>query len=120
MIDGAIRRIRDDGADYVTLGLAPLSRRAVIDAPHNPPWLRALLAWVHAHGRRFYNFDGLDAFKAKFQPEVWEPVFAIAAGKRFTIGMLYAVAAAFAGGSPAWLLLRGVVRQFRRELFGRR
>jgi len=46
---------------------SPLSRRATISREENPLWLRWLLSWAQAHGKRFYNFDGLDAFKTKFQ-----------------------------------------------------
>ncbi len=42
-----------------------------------PPAVRALLAWLRLHGRRFYNFKELDAYKAKFRPEEWEPVYAV-------------------------------------------
>jgi len=77
MVDAAMRALADDEYEYATLGLAPLSRRAQVKSHQNPLWLRIVLAWVRVHGRRFYNFDGLDAFKAKLQPARWEPVFAI-------------------------------------------
>ena len=99
-------------AEYVTLGLAPLSRfgpRQTSDAT----WLRLVLGWVRAHGRRFYNFDGLDAFKAKFQPEWWEPVYAIARtghGRTFPPRALWAIAGAFGGRAAAqearWIAAR--------------
>jgi phosphatidylglycerol lysyltransferase len=115
MIDTAVRAMAESGSDYVTLGLAPLSQRCQIPESHNPLWLRALLAWVRAHGRRFYNFDGLDAFKAKFQPEWWEPVFAIANKPRFPLTTLYAIAAAFSTTSPILLILRAVGRAIAAE-----
>jgi len=74
----------------------PLSRRcpeALLQ--RNPPWLRLLLDWARAHGRRFWNFDGLDAFKAKFQPDGWEPIFAISSQSHFTPGVLMAIVRAF-------------------------
>ncbi len=116
MVDAALRAFAADGAEYATLGLAPLSRRAGIDAPREPLWLHGVLAWVRAHGRRFYNFDGLDAFKARLQPERWEPVFAIAAGGSFSPRFLYAIAAAFSGGSPLATLAGGLVRAASAEL----
>ena len=33
-----------------------------------------LSKWVRAHGKRFYNFEGLEAFKSKFRPDGWEPI----------------------------------------------
>jgi len=99
LVDAAMHAFAASGADYVTLGLSPLSqwagRRAAM-----PLWLRGLLRFVRAHGRRFYNFEGLDAFKAKMQPDCWEPVFAIVNQARFSPAVLYAIAGAFTGRSP--------------------
>ncbi len=55
---------------------------------------------MRAHGTRFYNFRGLEHFKAKFKPQTWEPVFAVAAESRIRPGTLYAVMGAFTGRSP--------------------
>jgi phosphatidylglycerol lysyltransferase len=115
MIDAAVRWMADDGADYVTLGLAPLSRRAGDDGPHSW-WLRAGFAWLRAHGKRFYNFDGLDAFKAKFCPERWEPVYAIANEPAFSVASLYAIGAAFTEGHPVRTVLRGLGAAVRQEV----
>jgi phosphatidylglycerol lysyltransferase len=90
----------EEESEYMTLGLSPLSRRATIPWNENPLWLRWLLSWARAHGRRFYNFDGLDAFKTKFQPEGWEPVFAIFNAPHFSPAALYAIAEAFTKGAP--------------------
>src|SRR5262244_538634 len=100
MIDAAVRAMAEEECDYMTLGLSPLSRRAAISQEENPFWLRWSLSWVRAHGKRFYNFDGLDAFKTKFQPERWEPVFAIFNAPHFSPTALYAIAEAFTKGSP--------------------
>jgi phosphatidylglycerol lysyltransferase len=100
MIDAAFRAIAEEESEYVTLGLSPLSRRAALSQDGNPLWLRWLLSWARAHGRRFYNFDGLDAFKTKFQPEQWEPVFAIFNEPHFSPAALYAIAEAFTKGAP--------------------
>jgi phosphatidylglycerol lysyltransferase len=100
LVDTAVRAAAASGSSYITLGLSPLSKRGATPSDSNPLWLRVLLAWVRAHGRRFYNFEGLDAFKAKFQPERWEPVYAIANEPRFSPVMLYAIAAAFTHGRP--------------------
>lgn len=117
LVAAAMAALAASGARYVTLGLAPLSRRAGL-APSPPPaaWLRATLAWVRAHGRRFYNFEGLDAFKAKLRPQRWEPIYAISNEHRFSPGTLYAIAAAFSGGSPVALVARALVRAGAREM----
>ncbi len=116
MIDAMMMTVAAEGSEYVTLGLAPLSRRAGIEERSNPLWLGLLLKWVRAHGRRFYNFDGLDAFKAKFRPDCWEPVYAISSEPSFSPRSLYAIAAAFSNGSPILLLLRAIRRALRTEL----
>jgi phosphatidylglycerol lysyltransferase len=115
LLAAAARAADDAGSGYLTLGLAPLSHRgAPPPAAGTPLWLGALLGWVRAHGRRFYDFDGLDAFKAKFRPERWDPVYAIAAVRRpgapFPPRALWAIAAAFGGGSPVALGVRALAR----------
>jgi phosphatidylglycerol lysyltransferase len=119
LIDAAFSRLAEEGFDYVTLGLAPLSRRAPFSPAENPAWLRGVLHAVRSFGRRFYNFEGLDAFKAKLQPDGWEPVFAIANQKRFSPRMLWAIAAAFSGGSPLVLAGRALARKLRPDRGGR-
>jgi phosphatidylglycerol lysyltransferase len=116
LIDAAMRSLGEEGARYVTLGLAPLSRRAHLEDRRAPLWLRLTLRWVRAHGRRFYNFEGLDAFKAKFQPHAWEEIVAIAQGPRFTPRALWAIAAAFSDRSPVSMIVRAIGKAARQEL----
>ncbi len=116
LVDAAMRALGAAGAEYVTLGLAPLSDHGAPQPDRNPLWLRGLLRWVRAHGRRFYNFDGLAAFKAGLQPDRWDPVFAIADEASFSPRYLHAIAVAFSGGSPVAIVLRGVARAVKTEL----
>ncbi len=102
-IDAAVRTFEAEGSDHVALGVAPLSERA--GRSDVGPGLRLVLAWVRAHSRRFYNFSGLEAFKAKFDPAWWEPVYAISREPTFSFGTLWAISGAYCGGSP---LLTGV------------
>jgi phosphatidylglycerol lysyltransferase len=115
MIDTAARWMAASGAEYMTLGLVPLSHRADIVPYRNPPWLALILGWIRAHGRRFYNFEGLDAFKAKFQPREWEPIYAIEDDTRFRVSTLFAVASAFSSGSIALNVVRALGRAIRSE-----
>jgi phosphatidylglycerol lysyltransferase len=64
MIDTGMRAAADEGIPYVTLGMVPL-------AGEIGPWLRAARRWT----RSLYDFDGLRAFKAKFKPRAWDPIF---------------------------------------------
>ena len=115
LVSAAMESLASDGAEYVTLGLAPLSQRAETETDADESWLRLLLTWVRAHGRRFYNFDGLDAFKAKFRPDSWEPLYAISNEKHFSIAALYAIAAAFSEGPPAVAMFRAFGNAARQE-----
>jgi phosphatidylglycerol lysyltransferase len=116
LLDTAMRAIAASGSTYATLGLSPLSQRAGLPQPRQPWWLGLVLRLVRRGGRRFYNFGGLDAFKAKFNPETWEPIYAIAEGTRFPPRALYAIAGAFSGGAPIELVFSAVVRAIRNEL----
>jgi phosphatidylglycerol lysyltransferase len=118
LIDTAMRAVAESGANYSTLGLSPLSARVGVTLPDQPLWLRFALRWVRLHGARFYNFAGLDSFKAKFNPERWEPIYAIAEGERFPPGALYAIAGAFSGGTPIRLVLTAMMRAVVREVRG--
>ncbi len=110
LVDNAVRALAASGAEYVTMGLVPLSSHHADPAYRNPLWLRLLIAWVRAHGRRFYNFAGLEAFKMKFNPDDWEPIYAVSKERHFSVRTLYAVADAFSDRSPASMLLRGAGR----------
>lgn len=114
LLSAAMYELEREGAEYVTLGLSPLSKRAGLEA-RQVWWLRFLLGWMRAHGRRFYNFDGLDAFKAKFLPERWEPIWAITSEPRVGLATLWAITGAFANMSPPALLARALVRAVRQE-----
>ncbi len=115
LVDAAMQTFAREGSEIVTLGLAPLSRRANAADPSRP-WLRWTLRWVRAHGRRFYNFDGLDAFKAKFKPDFWEPVYALSNEKRFSFRTLYALAAAFSDGSPIAAMTHALASALQQEI----
>jgi phosphatidylglycerol lysyltransferase len=114
LLDAAMRDLGD--AEYVTLGMAPLSHRGGASVPDQPVWIDALLLWLRAHGRRFYNFAGLESFKAKFMPEAWEPLYAMTRASTMPFGALYAIGGAFSGGSPLTFLARAIVRAAGQEV----
>lgn len=62
---------REQGYDWFTLGLAPLSG---IEARRLSPFWAKAGAFLYRHGDSFYGFEGLRAYKDKFSP-VWEPRF---------------------------------------------
>lgn len=116
LLDFAMRSVAESGATYVTLGLSPLSQHAKAIEINEPTWLKLLLGWVRLHGARFYNFGGLDSFKAKFNPDHWEPIFAISEGRPFPPRALYAIAGAFSGGNPVKLVAIALLRALREEI----
>jgi phosphatidylglycerol lysyltransferase len=111
LLDCMMRAVATDGATYVTMGLVPLRQHANDEsAARNPAWLSALLTFVRLHGRRFYNFEGLERFKSKFRPHAWEPIYAISAESTFSLRTLYAIAAAFTVQSPVAAVAGGLTR----------
>ncbi len=116
LVDAGMRAAAEAGSSYVTLGLAPLSNRAPSGAGMPGPLVRLALAWARAHGKRFYNFQGLDAFKAKLKPDTWEPIYAVSNEARFSLHTLYAAAAAFSDRPPAAVLFEAVAGAVRQEL----
>jgi phosphatidylglycerol lysyltransferase len=111
LLERMVVHLRESGAEMVTLGLSPLSQHYASPFRH-PFWLNAFLTGVRIFGRSFYHFDGLDAFKSKFNPTEWEPVYAVTNEGNPTISTLYAIAAAFAGMPPMRFVFKGVFRSF--------
>lgn len=99
LVDRAFQWMAETGGRYVTLGLAPLAPVAPEASMPGPWWLTWSLRWLRAHGRRFYNFEGLHSFKAKLGPAGWDPVYAIADEARLTLRTMTGVAEAVVGGS---------------------
>lgn len=116
MMDNAIRQIASEGAEYVTLGISPLSKRAKLEPFPNPIWLKILLGWLRKHGQRFYNFDGLDHFKSKLMPEYWEPVYAISNEAKISGRKMWAIASAFAQNKPLRVFGGGLARAVSAEI----
>ena len=64
LIDAGLRAAASEDVSYVTLGLVPLVGNV-------GPWLRIF----RGLGGGFYDFAGLRAFKAKFRPRAWDPIY---------------------------------------------
>lgn len=108
LIDAMMRRLVERGDAWVTMGLVPLAEHANSEIRRNPVWLRGLMAWARAHGRRFYHFDGLESFREKMCPERWEVIYAISNEEQFSVAAFYGLIAAFCEGSVAGMAVRGL------------
>lgn len=117
LLDAAFGTAIDRDASFVSLGLVPLSSHAPLSEAAPSAAIRALLAWMRAHARRFYNFEGLERFKGKFLPDAWEPVYLLTPEPRISVPLLHALADAFAGPrSPEALVGRALVRAATQEV----
>ncbi len=116
LIHAATEALTERDAALVSFGLAPLAQRTAAAADQSPGWLRGLLSALRSHGRRFYNFEGLETFKAKFQPPYWAPVYA-SLGPNCTLPRgLLAIATAFSGTRLRWFIPQTLARAARREV----
>lgn len=110
--------LAEQNASMVTLGLAPLAHRGEPLVDRAPQWLHHLLDALRAHGKHFYNFEGLEAFKSKFGGSQWDPVYASAAPATSLSRALLAVTAAFSGESllrfAPHVIARGLLREAKR------
>jgi phosphatidylglycerol lysyltransferase len=88
LIDHALRVCAAEGCSFITLGLAPLA--GDVATP-----LR-VTRWL---GRSLFDFSGLRAFKAKFLPESWLPIYLSYPRDQWALPAIYATLAAFAQGS---------------------
>ena len=82
------------GYRWFALGMAPLS--GFDETPVAPLWNR-LAAFLYKHGEAVYNFQGLRAFKEKFDPS-WEPRYLAYPGGFRLPRVLADVSALIAGG----------------------
>jgi len=85
---------KDEGYRSFGLGMAPLS--GFETSPVATLWGR-LGGFLYQHGERFYNFQGLRAYKQKFNP-VWEPRYLAYPGGFRLARILADVSALIAGG----------------------
>ncbi|MGJ8563532.1 MAG: bifunctional lysylphosphatidylglycerol flippase/synthetase MprF [Alphaproteobacteria bacterium] len=89
------------GYSHLSLGMAPLSG---LEAHRLAPLMTRLGALVFKYGGRFYGFEGLRAFKEKFNPE-WIPVY-LAAPSQLVMPAALGNLALLSGGGVLGLLQR--------------
>ncbi len=92
---------RDQGYSWFNMGGAPLA--GIRSTAIAPLWNRIALA-VRGMGERYYNFEGLRAFKDWFYPE-WEPMYLVSPGGTKRPAVLANISALISGS------LRGAFRK---------
>ncbi len=92
-----------DGYQWFNLGMAPLSGLELTALA--PLWVR-VATYLYRYGDLFYNFQGLRAYKDKFDP-VWESIYIAYPGGLSLPRVLTDVSALIAGGYHSILLKRG-------------
>lgn len=115
LIAHAMEAFAKENVESVTLGLAPLSR---LGAPNDALAKGAVglaLKWMKVHGRRFYNFEGIESYKAKMQPDEWIPVYAVVRGQ-WKLRHIGAIVEAFTGETPMRAIVRFTWTAFCQEL----
>lgn len=114
MLHTAVEQIASEGAEMMTMGMVPLSQKTPRN-PTDPAWLKITVNWVRQHGRRFYNFDGLQYFKDKFHPDHWDPIYVITTERQIQPKTLYAITKAFTRKSPLLSIVQGSWRAIKQE-----
>jgi phosphatidylglycerol lysyltransferase len=85
---------KEQGYRWFSLGMAPLS--GLETSPVTPFWTR-FGSFLYEHGEAVYNFQGVRAFKEKFDP-VWQPRYLAYPGGLRLARVLADVSALIAGG----------------------
>jgi phosphatidylglycerol lysyltransferase len=116
LIDGMMGELVRRGSGYVTMGMVPLTEHAKGWMAANPWWMRLMMTWAKAHGRRFYRFDGLEQFREKMRPARWEPIYAISNERRFSPASAAAMMAAFSEGALVGMVARALGRAVATEV----
>jgi phosphatidylglycerol lysyltransferase len=111
----ALKHLAADGAQLATLGTAPLAPEGPDEVPTGDyPHIERALTTAAARLTRFYNFDGLRRFKAKFVPTWWESEYVLVPhGATVPPRVAYAILRAIAPGGLAQLLTRQVAISLR-------
>jgi phosphatidylglycerol lysyltransferase len=85
LVDAAMRDAAALGSRYMTLGLSPLA------GPVKRP-----LQWANKYSAGLYDFRGVRAFKSKFRPACWSPIYLSHPRAGSAVLMLYHSLSAFA------------------------
>jgi phosphatidylglycerol lysyltransferase len=84
-----LRRLREEGREMASMGVAPL---ALLDDPDlaDHPLAAKLMRFVYQRVNANYDFKHLYRYKAKYHPHAWEPRY-FCFNRRLSVNMLYAL-----------------------------
>jgi phosphatidylglycerol lysyltransferase len=116
LVSEAFLHAAEQGHARATLGMAPLARRSGSTAPSSSHWMDRVAEIVREVKFPGYSFAGLEAFKAKFKPDEWRPLYCVSVGGRLSLRDMLAVARVFAGGSLSGYALRSLRWRLGRRL----
>lgn len=117
LVHTAMSTFAQEGCRQVTMGLAPLSERAIALGVPGPLWLRSLFRFMRITANPLYNFKGLEFYKYKFRPDFSEPVYAVVNDRNFRPANVLAIAQAFAG-SPLQLFAWQTMKKLFQQMIG--
>jgi phosphatidylglycerol lysyltransferase len=98
---------------YATFNLG-LSALAGVGEHSEDPAIERTLHYIYEHVNQFYNFQGLHAFKHKFDPQ-WSPRYLVYPGPSRLPAVLMAMIRADSGDDFATAYLRELVKQLREK-----
>jgi phosphatidylglycerol lysyltransferase len=110
LVHSAMSTFAREKVREVTMGLVPLSAKALPPGEPGPGWLRGLFRFMRATANPLYNFKGLEYYKYKFRPQYSEPAYIVVNDSRFRMVNVFAIAHAFAG-SPLQLFAWHTLKQ---------
>jgi phosphatidylglycerol lysyltransferase len=113
----ALKRLAAEGAKVATLGTSPLARDGEQLTPAGEyPLSERMLHMTASHLQRFYNFEGVRRFKAKFVPSWWESEYVLLPrGIIVPPRVSYAIIRAIVPGGIPQLITRQIARRLKRE-----
>jgi phosphatidylglycerol lysyltransferase len=85
-----LRRLREEGYEMASMGVAPL---ALLDDPDlaDHPLVAKVMRFVYQRVNTRYDFKTLYRYKAKYHPHAWEPRYLCFNQRRLSFNMLYAL-----------------------------
>ncbi len=96
-----MEHMKAQGFRTLNLGMAPLAGLAT---HRRAPLWNHLAQRIFRNGERFYNFQGVLAFKSKFDPQ-WQPRYLAVSGRGMPLASLFDVTVLIGGG------LKGLLRR---------